>query len=61
MNVNVRKQNSVKIQENFGKHVIGLDQFKGYKDLITRSSLVTEEKTRRTGNLTSMVFRCLIL
>lgn len=57
MKVNVRKKNLVKIKENFGKHVIGLDQFKGYKDLITKSSLATEEKTRRTGSLTSMVFR----
>lgn len=57
MKVSVRKQNSVKIKENFEKYIIGLDPFKGYKDLTTRSSLVTDDKTRRRGSLTSMIFR----
>lgn len=59
MKVNIRKQNSVKIQENSEKYIIGLNQLKGYKDLITRSSVVSEDKAKRAGGLppTSVGFR----
>lgn len=50
MKVNIRKQNSVKIKENSEKYIIGLNQFKGHKDLITTSSVVTEDKARRAGS-----------
>jgi len=59
MKVNIRKENSVTNKENSEKYIIGLNQFKGYKDVITRSSVATEDKARSAGSLplTSVQFR----
>lgn len=59
MKVSIRKQNSVKIKENSEKYITGLNQFNRYKDLITWSSVVTEDNARRVGSLplTSVGFR----
>lgn len=49
----------MEIKENSEKYIIGLDQLNRYKDLLTRSSGVAEDKARRAGSLplTSVGFR----
>lgn len=51
MKVNIRKEISVKTEEYSLKYIIGLNQFKGYRDLITRSSEFTGDTTRYAGSL----------
>lgn len=51
MKVSIRKEISVKTEEYSLKYIIGLNQFKGYRDLITRSCEFTGDTTRYAGSL----------